>query len=370
MLSPAPPPPERADGKPKDVSFDREKTMMRLLLTEGYGHEVREGAHVTVHWSASVPADDGALAEVFSTEAKHPRGVRFVVGRTLHCEAVERALIGLKPGSVLHCFCTDMDAASCPELGFTPRRLVEGARKVWESPGGPIGVLQGALEPPGMIAPKPEDTPPRWQPPRSVTQFHIKLDAATDGPVPMLMDPHERLQWCHEAKQWGSELFRRGLYARAMRRYKKTMLDLEIPCQWSEQQNIERNHLRLQAHLNIAACGLKIPPRPWSHPNLSPPKTYWDPLHDAIFHCTRVLAVDPANVKAYFRRAQAHLQKPPSEHINGLQLAKEDLKKALELDPKNVEVRKLYAKAKELQREADAKAASVMTKMFQAGDLI
>jgi len=283
---------------------------------------------------------------------------------------VERAVIAMKPGSVLDCFCTDMEAASCPETGFKPSRLPEGARRTWEAPNGPIGVLQGAIQPPPMIAPKPEDTSPAWQPPRSVTQFHIKLDSATDGPVPMLMDPYERLEWCEGSKAWATELFKRGFYARAMRRYKKTMLDLEIPCQWDEAQNIARNQLRLQCHLNVAACGLKFPPRPWPHPNLSTPKLFFDPLGDTIFHCTRVLAVDKANVKAYFRRAQAHLQKDAAEHINGLQLAREDLQKALELDPQNGEVRKLQAKAKAQQKEADAKAAGVMTKMFDAGQLI
>ena len=34
------------------------------------------------------------------------------------------------------------------------------------------------------------------QPPLSVTVFHIKLDSASDGQVPMLMDPYERLHWC------------------------------------------------------------------------------------------------------------------------------------------------------------------------------
>lgn len=137
--------------------------MMRILLTEGYGNEAREGSHVTVHWTVSTPGDDGALMEVYNTEDKFPRGIKFTIGRTTYCEAVERALVAMKPGSVLDCFCTDMEAASCPELGFKATRLPEGAKKVWWAPGGPIGVLQGALDPPPMISRKEEDVTPMWQ---------------------------------------------------------------------------------------------------------------------------------------------------------------------------------------------------------------
>ena len=117
MMSPAPPPPEKV-GKAKDVSFDREKTMMRILLTDGYGNEARDGSHVNVHWTVSIPNEDGSLQEIYNTEDKFPRGVKFTIGRTTYCEAVERSVVAMKPGSVFDCFCTDMEAASCPELGF------------------------------------------------------------------------------------------------------------------------------------------------------------------------------------------------------------------------------------------------------------
>ncbi|KAL3919026.1 MAG: hypothetical protein SGPRY_005784 [Prymnesium sp.] len=290
MLSPAPPAAERAGGRPHDVSFDREKTLMRVLLLDGYGQQVREGSQVTAHWCVSTPGEGGKLQEVFNTESSHPTGIRFIVGRTMYCEAIERAVVGVQPGAVLDVFCTDMDAACCPVLGFQSSRLPEGAREMWSDPGGPIGLLQGAMDPPSMMVPKPEDTRPPWQPPCSVTHFHVKVDSVTEGQIPMLMAPVDRLRW-----------------------YKKAMLDLEVPCQWDEQQNIERNHLRLQM-----------------------------------------------NVKALFRRAQAHLQKPSSEHVNGLQaarpssthrLAQEDLKQAIKLDPQSTEVRKLLSKAKDLQKE-------------------
>ena len=37
--------------------------------------------------------------------------------------------------------------------------------------------------------------------------------------------------------------------------------------------------MRLQLHLNIAACALKMETSK-KYPNLSSPKTYWDPHHD------------------------------------------------------------------------------------------
>lgn len=245
--------------------------MMRIVLTDGYGNEAREGARVTVHWTISVPGPDGTLKEVFDTQKEHPKGISFIVGRTCYCEAVERAVVGMAPGSVFALFCTDMEAASCSELGFKASPIPEGARKIWHKPEGPLGVLQGALEP--LNSAKSDEIPPLWQPPLSLTHFHIKLDSTTNGPKPMLMIPAERLDWCHESKDWGTELFNRGQYKRAMRRwlflmilvdgvrftietctrrrYKKAILDLEIPCQWSDLENVERNRLRIQVRVRL-----------------------------------------------------------------------------------------------------------------------
>lgn len=68
-----------------------------------------------------------------------------------------------------------------------------------------------------------------------------------------------------------------------------------------------------------------------------PPLAFGSQL-DVINHCSRVLRVDKANVKALYRRAVGHLMLPSERHINGLALAQQDLSLAHDLDPENAEV--------------------------------
>ena len=48
--------------KVKDCSFDRDKTLMRTVITEGYGVTAREGSDCTVHFSVHVPDEARALS--------------------------------------------------------------------------------------------------------------------------------------------------------------------------------------------------------------------------------------------------------------------------------------------------------------------
>ena len=357
-------------GKVHDASFDREKTLMRTISIEGEGEECREGSVVNVHFEVSQPGDDGQLYEIYKSKKDFPNGLRFEYGRSLYSEALERTLLFCKPGSVIDSFCTCPEMSTDHALNIFPRKLPEGAMHQWQHPGGPVGNAQGAMAPPPMIQPKEEDTPPRWAPPRYVTLFHVRLDSVSPGAIPMYQNSYERVDWVSQRKAWASELFKRGWYARAMRGYKKAMLDLETPLEWLlEEHLVERNQLRLQLHLNVAACGIKLPVVK-SYPNLSTPKTYWDPQHDAISHCTRVLRVDPENVKALFRRAVAHLLLPPERHINGLHLALEDLRRAVELDPQNADVKRELKRAKGLQKELDLVESGRFSKMIGNGEVV
>lgn len=364
-VAPNPGPPV---GKVHDISFEKEKTLMRTISTEGHGIEAREGAVVVIHLTISQPGEDGELHEVYRSKDASPAGLKFELGRSLYSEAVERTLIYCKPGSVIDSLCTDPDVAADHQLGIFAREIPDAAKKLWCSPRGPIGVAQGALKDPPVMQPKEEDIEPPWLPSKHVMLFHVLLDSVlNEGGVPMYMDAWERLQWVNERKLWSTDLYKRGLARRAMHGYKKAMLDLEVPVEWeNEKQVVERNQLRVALHLNCAACALKLSPQR-AYPHLQTPKMHYDVHHDAIFHCERVLSADKHNVKALYRRAQAHLAMPPVRHINGLAKAREDLQHALEVDPQNAEVRKELKRALELQKKTDAKAASMYTKMIGEG---
>lgn len=248
---------------------------MRMITTEGAGPEAREGTVVVVHVTIQQPGEDGQLYEIYRSKDTQPAGLRFELGRSEYSEAVERSLLFCKPGAVIDSLCTDPDCAADHTLGIFARQIPEKAKELWCSPRGPVGVAQGALKEPSMMAPKPEDTEPPWQPPQYAILFHILLDSVLgEGGVPMYMEADERLAWVNERKVrasqtpsrrlerqgpacaalsharavspssqlWATELFKRGWCRRAMHGYKKAMLDLETPVEWhTDAQLVERN---------------------------------------------------------------------------------------------------------------------------------
>ena len=364
-VAPNPGPPV---GKSHDISFEKEKTLMRMITNEGGGMEAREGSMVNIHLTISQPSEDGDLVEIYRSKDTEPSGLKFQLGHSLYSEAVERTLIYCKPGAVLDSLCTDKDVAADTQLGIFARKIPDGAKRLWCAPNGPVGNAQEAIREPDMMGRKPEDVLPDWQPPQYVMLFHILLDAVhNEGGVPMYMDAFERIAWVNERKQWATELFKRGLWRRAMHGYKKAMLDLEVPVKWeNDSLLLQRNQLRVALHLNCAACAAKLDYQR-GYPMLQCPKYHYNVHRDAIFHTTRVLDADKHNIKALYRRAQVHLLIPAEHHINGLALAIEDLDHALEHDPQNDDVKKLLRRARERQKRDDSKAANMYTKMISAG---
>ncbi|KAF3626656.1 hypothetical protein FXO37_30262 [Capsicum annuum] len=97
---------------------------------------------------------------------------------------------------------------------------------------------------------------------------------------------------------------------------------------FNSDERCRANALRLSCYLNNAACKLKV----GEH-------------QEASKMCSKVIEYDPCNVKALFRRAQAYLR------INELEKAEIDIKKALQVDPNNRDVKVIYKEMKNKQKQ-------------------
>ncbi|XP_037976390.2 peptidyl-prolyl cis-trans isomerase D [Plutella xylostella] len=139
--------------------------------------------------------------------------------------------------------------------------------------------------------------------------------------------PIELLSSITDTKTSGNGYFESGRYQMAIRKYNKCiryldrvkeMLDqLDSSPEIESGQNVTLTY-RLQCHLNLAACHLKLLE-----------------YADCIKQCNEVLFHDPRNGKALYRRAQANFT------LANYESAIEDLRKAVEISPHNKAVQKL-----------------------------
>ncbi|RLN80795.1 hypothetical protein BBJ28_00017764 [Nothophytophthora sp. Chile5] len=124
----------------------------------------------------------------------------------------------------------------------------------------------------------------------------------------MDMSTQEKLTACDEFRVLGNLFFRHGQYQRAAYNYHKALVYFEYVFPDTEDEEAQADALKLKLLLNFAACRLKT-----LH------------LDDAVHHANQALQLDPDNVKALYRRAQAHRLKDEFE------LASQDISRALEL---------------------------------------
>ncbi|XP_055809233.1 70 kDa peptidyl-prolyl isomerase-like [Solanum dulcamara] len=142
------------------------------------------------------------------------------------------------------------------------------------------------------------------------------------------MDTKEKLEACEKIKSEGNELFKDGKFQYASRKYEKASKFIQFNHSFNNDDKCRANTLRLSCYLNNAACKLKM----GEH-------------QEASKLCSKVIDYDPCNVKALFRRAQAYLR------INELEKAEIDIKKALEVDPNNRDVKMMYKELKNKQKQ-------------------
>ncbi|XP_014520334.1 70 kDa peptidyl-prolyl isomerase-like [Vigna radiata var. radiata] len=171
-------------------------------------------------------------------------------------------------------------------------------------------------------------------PPNSTVYYEVELLSFVKEKESWDLNTPEKIEAAGKKKEEGNALFKVGKYERASKRYEKAMKFIEYDSSFSDEEKQQSKALKITCNLNNAACKLKL-------------KEY----KQAEKLCTKALELDGRNVKALYRRAQAYL------HLVDLDLAERDIKKALEIEPENRDVKMEYKILKQKVREFNKKDA-------------
>ncbi|KAJ6687106.1 PEPTIDYL-PROLYL CIS-TRANS ISOMERASE [Salix purpurea] len=159
-------------------------------------------------------------------------------------------------------------------------------------------------------------------PPNSTVCYEIELVSFDKEKESWDMSTDEKIEAAGKKKEEGNVLFKAGKYAKASKRYEKAVKFIEYDSSFSEEEKKQAKALKAE----------KL--------------------------CTKVLELESRNVKALYRRAQAYIQ------LADLDLAEFDIKKALEIDPENRDVKLEYKTLKEKMKEFNKKEAKFYGNMF------
>ncbi len=129
----------------------------------------------------------------------------------------------------------------------------------------------------------------------------------------------------------------------AIKKYSKIVELLENETYTEDGDVIKSNQLQLAAHLNMAACNLKL------NENLK-----------ALESCEKVLKTDERNEKALFRTAQAHA------NLSNFTEAIKFFSQTLEVNENNKEARNQLALTRDKLKAYNEKEKKLYSKMFSA----
>ncbi|XP_071701193.1 peptidyl-prolyl cis-trans isomerase FKBP62-like [Rutidosis leptorrhynchoides] len=178
-------------------------------------------------------------------------------------------------------------------------------------------------------------------PPNSTVNYEIELVSFVKDKESWDMTTPEKIEVAGKKKEEGNTYFKAGKYLKAAKRYEKAVKYIEYDTNFSEEEKKQTKALKVSCNLNDAACKLKL-------------KDY----KQAQKLCTKVLELESTNVKALYRRAQAYM------NLADLDLAELDIKKALEIDPENRDVKLEYKVLKQKMKEYNKKDAKFYGNIF------
>ncbi|XP_061367213.1 70 kDa peptidyl-prolyl isomerase-like isoform X3 [Gastrolobium bilobum] len=178
-------------------------------------------------------------------------------------------------------------------------------------------------------------------PPGSNVVYDIEMMDFIKEKAPWELNSNEKIEVAGRKKEEGNLLFKGGKYQRAGKKYEKAADFVGEDGSFGDNEQKLAKGLRVSCWLNGAACSLKLNDFP-----------------GAIKLCSQVLDIEFYNVKALYRRAQAYIE--TGDYL----LADVDVKKALEVDPQNREVKVIKKKLKQLQADSDKKDAKLYENIF------
>lgn len=178
-------------------------------------------------------------------------------------------------------------------------------------------------------------------PPNSILIYEVEMVSFTKEKESWDMNTTEKIEASREKKEQGNSLFKVGKYQRAAKKYDKAAKYIEHDNSFSAEEKKQSKVLKVSCNLNHAACCLKL-----------------KDFKEAAKLCSKVLELESQNVKALYRRAQAYIE------TADLDLAEFDIKRALEIEPQNREVRLEYKILKQKQIEYNKKDAKLYGNMF------
>jgi len=150
----------------------------------------------------------------------------------------------------------------------------------------------------------------------------------------------DKVAMAQKKKTEGNEFFKANRFSLANKRYKKALSYIAYG-EWDSYKT-EVDQLKVSCHLNTAAILLRN-------------KEY----QNVITELKKVTEIEPSNVKALYRRAQAYAG------LADYQAALTDLNRAADLDQGNREVKREIYRVKQLQKEQDTKDQNLYAKMLQ-----
>ncbi|XP_078605958.1 FK506-binding protein-like [Branchiostoma floridae x Branchiostoma japonicum] len=173
-------------------------------------------------------------------------------------------------------------------------------------------------------------------------RFQLELKEFTRKDDPWHQGADDILAMAAHHKNKGTECFKAAKIRPAIRRYSRAlkllvMLGKNVP----EDQKAAYNNLKVACYQNLAACQMKLS------------------QHDFVIkNCSKALLLDSSLVKALYRRGCSYTA------VNEFDKAREDLQRALEIEPGN---RATIEQLKTLEKKSkaqDEKYAKAMAKMF------